>query len=53
MFLFSGLVMVVLALLAFTTKSYRILSAEYAGTTESVPAVEAGAEEQAAADPRR
>ena len=52
-FLFSGLVMVVLALLAFTTKSYRILSAEYAGTTESVPAAEAGAEEQAAADPRR
>jgi DHA3 family multidrug efflux protein-like MFS transporter len=28
-FLFSGLIMVVLALLAFTTRSYRLLSAEY------------------------
>lgn len=37
-FLFAGLVMVVLALLAFTTKSYRLLSEEYAGNEESVPA---------------
>jgi DHA3 family multidrug efflux protein-like MFS transporter len=51
-FLFSGLVMVVLALLAFTTKSYRLLSAEYAGSADSAPAAEAAAEEQAAADPR-
>lgn len=35
-FLFAGLTMVVLALLAFTTTSYRHLSAEFAGTTASV-----------------
>ena len=52
-FLFSGLVMIVLALLAFTTKSYRLLSAEYAGSADSAPAAEAAAEAQAAADPRR
>lgn len=34
-FLFSGLAMVVLALLAFTTKSYRLLSAEYRGAPEA------------------
>ncbi|MFJ3489043.1 MFS transporter [Leifsonia aquatica] len=36
-FLFSGLAMVVLALLAFTTKSYRLLSAEYQGEREPAP----------------
>ena len=36
-FLFSGLAMVVLALLAFTTRSYRLLSAEYRGEPEPVP----------------
>ncbi|MRG59137.1 MFS transporter [Agromyces sp. CFH 90414] len=36
-FLFSGIAMIVLALLAFTTRSYRVLSAEYAGNEESVP----------------
>ncbi|MFH8252202.1 MFS transporter [Microbacterium sp. B2969] len=36
-FLISGLIMVVLALLAFTTKAYRTLSAEYE-TGEPVPA---------------
>lgn len=34
-FLFSGLAMVVLALLAFTTKSYRLLSAEYQAAPEA------------------
>ncbi|MEU1971636.1 MFS transporter [Microbacterium sp. NPDC019599] len=38
-FLVSGLVMVVLALLAFTTKAYRTLSAEYeAGAPDGAPA---------------
>ncbi|WP_286795389.1 MFS transporter [Microbacterium sp. UBA3394] len=36
-FFFAGLAMVVIALLAFTTRSYRTLSAEYAGAQESVP----------------
>jgi DHA3 family multidrug efflux protein-like MFS transporter len=35
-FLIAGLVMVVAAALAFLTKSYRRISAEYAGQTESV-----------------
>lgn len=40
-FLVAGLVMVVAALLAFTTKAYRHLSAEFAGTTASIhPATE-------------
>ncbi|UOQ91230.1 MFS transporter [Agromyces endophyticus] len=38
-FLFSGLAMVVLALLAFTTRSYRLLSAEYQ-EGEATPAVD-------------
>ncbi|GAA1510065.1 DHA3 family multidrug efflux protein-like MFS transporter [Agromyces terreus] len=42
-FLVSGLAMVVLALLAFTTRSYRLLSAEYEGGAGSVPAADAGA----------
>lgn len=42
-FLVSGLVMVVLAILAFFTRSYRVLSAEYAGNEESVPADPAAA----------
>lgn len=35
-FLFAGAIMIVVALLAFLTKSYRILSATYAGQKESV-----------------
>jgi len=35
-FLFAGLIMIVFALLAFLTKSYRTLSARYEGQTESV-----------------
>ena len=42
-FLFAGLAMVVLALLAFTTKSYRLLSQTYRGTESSVPAPESAA----------
>jgi len=37
-FFFAGLVMVLLALGAFLTRSYRLLSAEYRGQKESVPA---------------
>ena len=37
-FLFSGIFMIAFALLAFTTKSYRILSAEYADAPETPPA---------------
>ncbi len=37
-FLFAGLILVAIALFAFTTRSYRLLSAEFAGTTGSVPA---------------
>ncbi|MDE0545273.1 MFS transporter [Microbacterium sp. C7(2022)] len=40
-FLFAGLIMIALSLLAFTTKAYRTLSAEFAGQTESVPVAEA------------
>ncbi|MDL5352674.1 MFS transporter [Microbacterium sp. zg-YB36] len=39
-FVFAGLLMVVAALLAFTTRSYRRLSQYYAGETESVPAAD-------------
>ncbi|MFB9960385.1 MFS transporter [Agromyces bracchium] len=51
-FLFAGLAMVVLALLAFTTKSYRLLSATYAGTQSSVPAEPAPDLERAGTEPR-
>lgn len=37
-FLFSGLIMIVFGVLAFLTKSYRVLSAEYAEAPGSVPA---------------
>jgi DHA3 family multidrug efflux protein-like MFS transporter len=37
-FVFAGLAMVVLALGAFLTKSYRMLSKEYQGQAEPVPA---------------
>jgi len=40
-FLAAGVIMMILAALAFLTKSYRHISATYAGTTESVPAAEA------------
>lgn len=40
-FLFAGLAMIVIAGLAFTTKAYRTLSAEYADQPASVPAAEA------------
>jgi DHA3 family multidrug efflux protein-like MFS transporter len=52
-FLVAGLVMVVAASLAFLTKSYRRISAEFAGQTESVmpgELVEADAEAEAATD---
>jgi DHA3 family multidrug efflux protein-like MFS transporter len=54
-FLVAGLVMVVAASLAFLTKSYRRISAEFAGQTESVKPgelvdAEAGADAEAAAD---
>ena len=39
-FLAAGVIMMILAALAFLTKSYRHISATYAGTTESVPAAE-------------
>ncbi|GAA3906190.1 MFS transporter [Microbacterium invictum] len=42
-FLFAGLIMVVFGLLAFTTRAYRTLSAQYAGETESVPAASGAA----------
>ncbi len=47
-FFFSGLALVVLALLAFTTRSYRLLSQRFVGQGESVP-VEPGQEMGAAA----
>jgi DHA3 family multidrug efflux protein-like MFS transporter len=57
-FLFSGLTMVALALLAFTTRSYRLLSAEYqqgrapdAGGGEDEAPDGAGAEGEAGSDP--
>ena len=52
-FLFSGLIMVALALWAFTTRSYRLLSAEYAGNEESVPADEPTDVDRVASEPRR
>ncbi len=45
-FLFSGLIMVVLALLAFTTKSYRLLSKEYQGGSKGDAAAEADAADE-------
>lgn len=39
-FLIAGSLMVVVAVVAFSTKSYRFLSKQYAGTTQSVPATE-------------
>jgi DHA3 family multidrug efflux protein-like MFS transporter len=52
-FLFSGLIMVALAVLAFTTRSYRVLSAEYAGSTESVAPEEPTEADRVASEPRR
>ena len=52
-FLFAGLVMVTLALWAFTTRSYRLLSAEYAGNAESVVAEEPTDVDRVASEPRR
>jgi DHA3 family multidrug efflux protein-like MFS transporter len=52
-FLFAGLIMVALALLAFTTKSYRLLSEEYAGNAESVAAEEPTDADRVASEPRR
>jgi DHA3 family multidrug efflux protein-like MFS transporter len=52
-FLFAGLVMVALALWAFTTRSYRLLSAEYAGNAESVVAEEPTDADRVASEPRR
>lgn len=46
-FLISGLAMVVLALLAFTTRSYRVLSAEYRGYEASAPDPDADADADA------
>jgi MFS transporter, DHA3 family, multidrug efflux protein len=47
-FLFSGLALVVLALLAFTTRSYRLLSAEFQGGRASDAATEASDTEASA-----
>ena len=47
-FLFSGLAMVVLALFAFGTRSYRLLSAEYLGDVSSTS--DAGAPDEDGAD---
>jgi DHA3 family multidrug efflux protein-like MFS transporter len=52
-FLFAGLIMFALALLAFTTRSYRLISAQFAGNTESVAAEEPNDADRLAADPRR
>ena len=52
-FFFAGLTLSVLGLLAFKTKSYRLLSAKYEGTEEPVPAEELGGVEAVASDPRR
>ncbi|GLK26644.1 chloramphenicol efflux pump [Agromyces luteolus] len=51
-FLFAGIATVVLALVAFTTRSYRLLSATYAGTESSVPAEPSADLERAEAEPR-
>jgi DHA3 family multidrug efflux protein-like MFS transporter len=48
-FLFSGLVLVVFALIAFSTRSYRLLSEEYQGERASEPAAES--EPAASTDP--
>ncbi|MEF3404515.1 MFS transporter [Agromyces sp. CCNWLW203] len=45
-FLFSGLAMVVIALLAFGTRSYRLLSAEYLGGASSEPQADASEAER-------
>ncbi len=52
-FLFTGLALSVLGLLAFTTKSYRVLSARYEGTEGSAPAEELDDVDTVAPDPRR
>lgn len=52
-FLFAGLVMAALAVLAFTTRSYRLISRQFAGTEGSVPADEPTDADRLAADPRR
>lgn len=52
-FLFAGLIMVALALWAFTTRSYRLLSAEFAGNEESVAADEPTDVDRVASEPRR
>jgi DHA3 family multidrug efflux protein-like MFS transporter len=52
-FLFAGLIMFALALLAFTTRSYRLISAQFAGTTESVAPEELTDADRLAVDPRR
>ncbi|GGI46518.1 DHA3 family multidrug efflux protein-like MFS transporter [Agromyces flavus] len=52
-FLFAGLIMVALALFAFTTRSYRLLSEQYAGSIESVAAEEPGEIDRVASEPRR
>jgi DHA3 family multidrug efflux protein-like MFS transporter len=52
-FLFAGLIMVALALWAFTTRSYRLLSAQYAGNEESVPPEEPTELDRVASEPRR
>jgi DHA3 family multidrug efflux protein-like MFS transporter len=49
-FLFAGLIMVVFALLAFATRSYRTLSAEYAEAPETLEAAE-GADASAGVAP--
>ncbi|WP_353809601.1 MFS transporter [Agromyces sp. SYSU T00194] len=46
-FLFAGLVLVAVALVAFTTRSYRLLSAQFDDATGSVPAAEPVVEEPA------
>ena len=48
-FFFSGLVMVALALIAFTTRSYRLLSAEYQGESPTEAASEPDASDAAPA----
>ncbi|HEX6953517.1 MAG TPA: MFS transporter [Agromyces sp.] len=52
-FLFAGLVMAALALIAFTTRSYRLISRQFSGTEGSVPAEEPSDADRLAADPRR
>ena len=51
-FFFSGLVLVALALLAFATRSYRLLSRQFEGSAESAPAEEPGDEVEAPAPTR-